>query len=192
MADTPPPSDRTIAILGQIPWCTELLNDKTLTAYISPSRRPKGDGADILFHSTLNTKDAISEYVVLYQPPPPNHEGPIMQLKGILSLGSDVNGFPNVCHGGIVATILDEVMGELINVNLKHQTIQRTSYMTGYLNTTYKGKVVTPNTYLVVARMQKVEGRKLFISGAVEDGSGRVLAKADALFIGLKIPIGRL
>ncbi|KAJ9164748.1 hypothetical protein NKR19_g1013 [Coniochaeta hoffmannii] len=187
-----PPDASTLANLSKIPWCAKLINDKTLTAYISPSRQVKPDGADKLFNSTLKTETTIAEYVALYKPPPDTGDGPIAELKGILTLGPDVNGFPNVCHGGIVATLLDEVMGELINVNLKHRTIKRTSYMTGYLNTSYKGKVTTPGTYLVVARMGKVDGRKLFISATVEDGQGAVLAKGEALFIGLKVPIGRL
>ncbi|KAB5580047.1 HotDog domain-containing protein [Coniochaeta sp. 2T2.1] len=190
-SNLPAPEERTLTALRQIPWCAELLDDKHLTAYISPSRRVKPDGADILFNLTLNTPATISEYVALYQQPE-NQDNPIMELKAIISLGTEVTGFPNVCHGGIVATLLDEVMGELINVNLKHRTIKRTSYMTGYLNTSYKGKVTTPGTYLVVARMAKVDGRKLFISAAVEDGKGTVLAKGEALFIGLREPIGRL
>jgi acyl-coenzyme A thioesterase PaaI-like protein len=185
------PGEGTLTNLSKIPWCAELLNDKNLTAFISPSRQIKPDGSDKLFNSTLNTKTTIPEYVALYQQPQ-NQDAPIMELKAIFTLGSDVNGFPNVCHGGIVATLLDEVMGELINVNLKHRTIKRTSYMTGYLNTSYKGKVTTPGTYLVVARMGKVDGRKLFISGTVEDGKGSVLTKGEALFIGLREPIGRL
>lgn len=187
----PAPDERTIAELSKIPWCAELLNDRRLTAYVSLSRRVKPDGTDKLFGSTLNTKTTIAEYVALYQEPQ-SQDRPIMELKGILALGSDVNGFPNVCHGGIVATLLDEVMGELITVNLKHRTIRRTSYMTGYLNTSYKGKVTTPGTYLVVARITKMDGRKLFISATVENGEGSVLAKGEALFIGLREPIGRL
>lgn len=28
-----------------------------------------------------------------------------------------LNGYPHLCHGGIVATIMDEVMGTLLAVN---------------------------------------------------------------------------
>jgi acyl-coenzyme A thioesterase PaaI-like protein len=193
-ADLPPPSERTKASLRNIPWCAELLNDANLTAYISPSRRQKGDGAaDRLFHTTLNTPATIAEYVALYRPPNDGQQQqPIPELKAIVALGPDVSGFPHVCHGGIVATLCDEVMGELINVNLKHGTIGRTSYMTAYLNTTYKGRVVTPGTVLAVARMARVEGRKLFIGCTIEDGEGIVLTRCEALFVGLKVPIGRL
>lgn len=186
-----PPTESTIANLRKIPWCAKLLSDKDLAAYISPSRRLKPDGADKLWCLTLNSKTTIAEYVALYTPPQ-TADAPIAELKAILTLGSDLNGFPDICHGGMIATILDEVMGELINVNLKHRTIKRTSYMTGYLNTSYNGKVVTPGSILVVARLDKISGRKLFISATVEDGKGTVLTKGEALFIGLREPIGRL
>lgn len=183
--------ERTKSQLSRIPWCAELLNNPQLTAYISPSRQVKPDGSDRAFATTLKTESTIAAYVALYKKPQQTGT-PIPEFKAILTLGSDLNGFPNVCHGGIVATILDEVAGELINVNLKHRGIKRTSYMTAYLNTSYKKQVKTPGTILVVARIAKIEGRKLFITATVEDGRGTVLTKAEGLFIGLKVPIGRL
>lgn len=191
MPELQAPDERTIARLGKIPWCAELLKDEKLTVYISPSTRVKPDFEDSLFSSTLNSNTTVADYVVLYRQPQ-SRSAPIMELKCILALGSDVNGFPNVCHGGIVATLLDEVMGELTTINKKHRTIKDGSYMTAYLNTSYKGKVATPGTFLVVARMSRMDGRKVFISATVEDGEGGVLARGEALFIRLREPIGRL
>jgi thioesterase superfamily protein 4 len=36
----------------------------------------------------------------------------------ILELGDGLNGYPSICHGGFVATTMDEVCGVLIVLNL--------------------------------------------------------------------------
>ena len=170
--------------IGSIPWCRHLLRDENLVAEIPTGRRIKRTREDAAFSYTLNTKDTIPLYIVLYQPPR-QPDTPISEVKGILKLAGGLNGFPDVCHGGIVATILDEIMGEVINVNLRNRTVLRTSYMTAYINTTYLKPVETPGTVLARAWINKIEGKKLYESATIEDGEGTVLAKAEALFIGL-------
>jgi hypothetical protein len=36
-----------------------------------------------------------------------------------MDLGGGLNGYPGICHGGFVATMLDEVCGLLIVLNLE-------------------------------------------------------------------------
>lgn len=36
----------------------------------------------------------------------------------MMDLGDGLNGHPKICHGGFVATMLDEVIGVLITLNL--------------------------------------------------------------------------
>lgn len=170
--------------LGSIPWCKDLLRDKNIVVEIPVGRQVKRGGDDAAFAYTFKTKETIPLYVVLHQPPQ-QPGSPVNEVKGILQIGSGLSGFPNTCHGGIVATILDEIMGELINVNLKHRAILRTSYMTAYINTTYLKPVSTPSTILARARVSKIDGRKLLSTSTIEDGHGTVLAKAEALFVGL-------
>lgn len=170
--------------LASTPWCKSLLDNKNLVVEIPVGRQVKRGGDDAAFAYTFKTKHTIPIYLVFYQPPEKSGE-PVNEVLGILQLRGGLNGFPNTCHGGIVATILDEIMGELINVNLKHRAIMRTSYMTAYINTTYVKPVRTPSTILARGRISKIDGRKLLATAAIEDGEGTVLAKAEALFIGL-------
>lgn len=39
---------------------------------------------------------------------------------------------------------------------------------------------------LCIAKFERQEGKKIFVSGTVEDGSGTVYAKGEALFIETK------
>ncbi|KAL1860642.1 hypothetical protein VTK73DRAFT_7226 [Phialemonium thermophilum] len=183
--------------LASIPWSDRLLQDEGLVLTVPESRRQQRSvrvdiRTDAAFRQLLNTEDAIPLYLVLYRPPSPQEQpsgpqkGPVTEVLGIIRLGAGVSGFPNVCHGGIVGTLLDEIMGELITVNLKHRTIPSLSFMTAYLNITYLRPVRAPSAVLARARLVRLEARrKLRAVATIEDGNKTVLAKAEALFVGV-------
>jgi thioesterase superfamily protein 4 len=39
---------------------------------------------------------------------------PYREIITIVDLGDGLNGYPQICHGGMIATLLDEVCGVLI------------------------------------------------------------------------------
>lgn len=87
-------------------------------------------------------------------------------------------------HGGIVSTLMDDVMGTLLTVNKDHGGLPLTqSTVTASLNVKYLKGVRTPGTVAVVARCTKREGRKFWLDAEVKDGVGAVLAKGEALWI---------
>ena len=43
----------------------------------------------------------------------------------LLDLGNGMNGHPNVCHGGFVATMLDEILGVLVQLVLEKKLKSR-------------------------------------------------------------------
>lgn len=87
-----------------------------------------------------------------------------------------------------MATLLDEVMGILLSVNQEYlhrekgERVEITS-MTAYLNMKYLATVTTPGIVLGRAKVEKAEGRKIYIRGAIEDGEGKELTVAECLFI---------
>ncbi|KAK2044472.1 thioesterase superfamily protein [Colletotrichum somersetense] len=183
-----------------IPWCATLLDEPGTICKTAPSRFPKASTEDQLFSTTLRTEETVASFVMFYKRPSlssateaapavaPDDEGGgiIRELKALLTLGAGVNGFPNVSHGGIVATILDETIGTIFGINETEGLTPDASYMTAYLNVTYVRPVDTPQTVLCVAEVVRVKGRKWWIRGRIEDREGRVLAKAESLFVRLK------
>ena len=93
-------------------------------------------------------------------------------------LGKRYSGPPGHCHGGIIATILDEAMGK---VNKLRQVVALTSEITvSYL------KPVPLNQLLrVESREVKVTGRKHFNSAEMLNERGEVLARGRGLFIAI-------
>ncbi|KAM0328029.1 hypothetical protein ACHAQA_005430 [Verticillium albo-atrum] len=168
-----------------IPWCAAHLTPTTIRETPS-SRFSKASGEDNFFSTTLNTPGTITAFLSFYNAPLPDAPPLVREVDFLVTLGPDVAGYPSICHGGLVAALLDEVLGLIFPVNKSRGAIPEQAYMTGYLNTTYLKPVKVPGTYLCRARVLRVEGRKCFLLGTVEDENGTVLAKADSLYVAVR------
>lgn len=177
-----------------IPWITTLLEDPTYKPFTIPSRTTKPSTEDSLFSKTLNTPTTLSACLGQYRPPPhapAPGQTQAEELRLFFLLGSDLNGYPGILHGGIVAALLDEATGLLLSLNghvgdasTREAKDAQPGPVTAYLNTRFLQPVVTPGAILVTARMvEDKESRKWRIEGVVRDGEGVVLAEAEALYI---------
>jgi uncharacterized protein (TIGR00369 family) len=87
-------------------------------------------------------------------------------------------GPPGHCHGGIIATILDEAMGK---VNKLRDVIALTSRIT----VDYLRPVPINKPLRVESREVSVQGRKHTNMGEIFNQKGEVLARGQALFIAI-------
>jgi len=189
-----PPHAKDLEHFRSIPWAEEHLSAPNTTVLSPGSRSPRpSDTGDSIFALTLNTPATIAAFLVFYEDPPAAAAERVAELKGLLTLGPGLDGWPGVCHGGIVATILDEITGLIIPVNHtrdelagRPRGLPYQGYMTAYLNTKYLRPVPTGATVLATARIVKVDGRKLLVEGSIWDADSNLLASAEALFVGLK------
>lgn len=170
----------------EIPWCADHLRQPGVRSWVPPqSRVPHADNEHAVWARTLNDPQAFSAFLA-FCTEPENPNSVLDQVNVLLSCGSGLSGHSGFLHGGMIAAILDEVSGLLPHVNRDRKVFPNVSYMTGYLNITYKKPVRTPGTILATARVAKFDGRRLHIRGTVQDNKGTVLAESDALFIALK------
>ena len=182
-----------------------LLRDPQYTIVPTNSRTPKPTTEDSFFGSTLATSATIRACVTQLRSPSYEATGPmppypaISEVRTLLSLGSGVNGYPHIAHGGFVATVLDEVMGILLSVNKDYEEQRivsekilesgrsqpRFSTVTASLELTYRKPVPTPGIVLVRAWFESVNDKKHFVRGQIENGTGLVFTQARALFVRL-------
>ncbi len=90
--------------------------------------------------------------------------------------GEKHQGAPGIAHGGTVAALVDDVCGGLLFV-VKEPAVTRS------LNVEYLRPVLVGVTYHVVARIDRREGRKLFVSCEGRDDSGELVFRGGGLFI---------
>lgn len=92
--------------------------------------------------------------------------------------GSAYEGPPGSVHGGFVAAAFDEVLGYV-------QSLSGHPGMTGTLKVIYRSPTPLHTPLLFEAKLERVEGRKIFTSARLEAG-GVLCAEAEAIFISFR------
>jgi uncharacterized protein (TIGR00369 family) len=93
-------------------------------------------------------------------------------------LGKRFTGPPGHCHGGIIATILDEAMGK---VNKLRQVVAVTSEMT----VKYLKPVRLNEPMRVESREESVHGRRHINVAEILNQKGEILARSRGIFIAI-------
>jgi acyl-coenzyme A thioesterase PaaI-like protein len=86
------------------------------------------------------------------------------------------SGAPGIAHGGAVATVVDDVLGFLLY-------IAEAPGVTRRLEVEYLSPVRTGITYCIRGRLERREGRKLFVACEGRDQDGQVAFRGRGLFL---------
>ncbi|XP_060113235.1 acyl-coenzyme A thioesterase THEM4-like [Heteronotia binoei] len=101
------------------------------------------------------------------------------RMMGIFQLGPYLEGPPGFVHGGSIATILDATLSLCA-------LFATGAILTANLSINYKSPVRLGSVVLVDGKVDKVEGRKAFLSGPVQSADGQTLhAEGRALIFQL-------
>lgn len=137
-----------------------------------------------LFSVTLSNpqSNALKSHIFIQRPchePTACVPSPLEDVY-LLSIGPGVDGAKGRAHGGFNSIVLDHITG-----TTAHRESGNTDppCATAYLNVQYKAPVPTPCVLMARSWATRVEGRKVFVTGVLEDGDGQVYASAEALFV---------
>ena len=100
--------------------------------------------------------------------------------KGVAETSLEVpswfSGWRNMTHGGLIATLLDELMA--------HACVEMSKMaVTAEMTVRYQKAVETGSTIRVVGKVEEARGRILTTRGWIYDAEGTVAAEATARFI---------
>ena len=93
-------------------------------------------------------------------------------------LGKRYTGPPGHCHGGIIATILDEAMGKV-------NKLRHVAAVTSEIKVNYLKPVPLNRPLRVESREVKVKGRKHINMAEILNEKGEVLARSEGVFIAI-------
>lgn len=97
------------------------------------------------------------------------------RVVGRGSFGLQYEGPPNSVHGGFVAAALDELLGMA-------QSLSGKGGMTGTLTVRYRRPTPLHVDLAMEAQVDRVEGRKIFVSGEIRAGE-TLCAEAEGIFV---------
>lgn len=138
----------------------DVSNSMFLTTLYSPSSN--AIRAQINFRRSTSEADAVTDTEYCY----------------LMSLGDGLDGKRGRAHGGISSLVLDQMTGTTAAM-VSGSTAPATATMT----VDYKAPVDTPGVVLCRGWVVERSGRKTWVRAQIEDGEGRCLASAKALFI---------
>lgn len=97
--------------------------------------------------------------------------------------GRQTQGPPGHVHGGAMAAVLDEAMGGACWMN-GHRTVA------AKISVSFLAMLTTESETTVEARIERTEGRKIFLRAKLCDESATPIAEADGLFVVVKTGSG--
>ncbi|KAJ2812558.1 hypothetical protein H4S07_001315 [Coemansia furcata] len=100
------------------------------------------------------------------------------QFVFIVHIGKRLCGHDGIVHGGVQATLFDEVTARPAFWNLP-----RNIALTGSLKVNYRRPVVASQILVFKTQVAKIEGRKATITAQLEDVKGNLLSDAEALYV---------
>ncbi|KAI9489461.1 HotDog domain-containing protein [Zychaea mexicana] len=135
--------------------------------------------AQSLTASTLRGKDKIIVPPVLFY----NKEQ--SEVMAAVHLGKDLCGHPSVVHGGMQATLLDEILACVAMPALPNKI-----GFTANLNIDYRKPLMADQWVILRGQLDRAEGRKAYVKAWIESPDGKtVYSEATSLYIAPKTPI---
>ncbi len=86
-----------------------------------------------------------------------------------LNFRKDFAGWENMVHGGILSTVLDEVM-------VKSAAVKGFKCVTGELNVRYKTPCIIGNEYKLRGKVSGINKKLIFTEGEIVDMEGKIIA----------------
>jgi len=208
---TTPPPPATISRFNTVPWVRRYMENTAYKAIPVFSRNPNNHGENNYFSKTVNSPTTIphwlcmmrKDFSTLAEEPRQASQPRVSMLSGpapngqeqapeypdcvlILELGSDLNGFPDTVHGGVLCAILDESLSLAVETHRQLTGNGRTELFTAQLNITYRAPVMAPSIVAVKTWLASRQGRKWYMRGQVENEHGNILTEATGLWIAAK------
>ena len=98
------------------------------------------------------------------------------KIVGRFVLGERYQGGGGFAHGGIIALLLDEVMGKACR-------FRGIRAVTAELAVEYLNPVAVDKEIVVEGRETEMKGRNLFLTGEIRNNGGEVLARGKGRFV---------
>ncbi|KAL1927369.1 hypothetical protein VTP01DRAFT_3998 [Rhizomucor pusillus] len=138
-------------------------------------------GAAKLQSLTASTLRGVGKIVV---PPVLFYNKDRTEVVAAVHLGTDLCGHAGIVHGGMLATLLDEILACVAMPALPNNI-----GFTANLNIDYRKPVKADQWVILRGRLERAEGRKAYVEAWIESADGQTkFTEAKSLYVGPKTP----
>jgi acyl-coenzyme A thioesterase PaaI-like protein len=166
-----------------LPWCKKLLSGEgfkwTTGRGDVENRHPEDNVSNSMFEYTLYSERGVRAHLSFRRPTKEPESVNDWEACFLISMGDGLDGKAGRSHGGLNALLLDHICGHVAAASGPNPIAPATATMT----IDYKAPINTPCVILCRGWLIELSGRKVWVRGVIEDGEGRPLATAKALFV---------
>ncbi len=94
------------------------------------------------------------------------------RVEAEVTFPAHLQGWGNVVHGGLISTVLDEIM-------IKAAAARKLKCVTGEITVKFKKPTLTNKRYTVTGKIIDIKKRIAFTEGSVQEPGGKVTAYAS-------------
>ncbi|PHH90384.1 hypothetical protein CDD83_3834 [Cordyceps sp. RAO-2017] len=198
-AQTPPGLyEAAVRHFAAVPWCAALLSPaadgaEPAIAFVPQCFNPApGGGEDQFVGATLaRAPGALLQMLCLFRPDDAAHvrdpARPIGRVSTLYALGDGLSGYRGILHGGVVATLMDETLGIVHELNAvlgkAGAAPAGATNVTARLAVSFRRPVPVPGHVRVTAWVCAVDGRKTRMACEVAGPDGTVMAEAESVWV---------
>lgn len=163
------------------PWVQSLLQDPDLQIQKEATAADDNAATNAFWNSTLSHETGMRARISFTRPCHEPDSVSKLERCYLISIGTDIDGATGRAHGGFSAVLLDHVTGWCARSENRDEF--NSAPATATMTVDYKAPVGTPGIVLCRSWPVEISGRKVWAKGVVEDGEGKTLAAAKALFV---------
>ncbi|KAG6067724.1 hypothetical protein E4U32_003106 [Claviceps aff. humidiphila group G2b] len=184
-----------------IPWCAALLSPSSkfsssdspgpIITFIPQCFNPLSPKHDQFVGATLASHPRGLNHMLSFFRASQLHDPTksIQRVDTLFSLGDGLSGYEGLLHGGMTATMMDEAMGTVNEINTalgKEGLVYQRSSVTAGMEVQFLRPVRVPGVVCVAAWREGGEGRKTRMRCEVRDGEGEVLVRGRSTWVAMK------
>lgn len=186
-------------------WATPYLKSPNWIVCDRDRGSEPGEDTDRFCRETMRANHGVRHWLELYEKPAPGAK--VTKSISLIKFGTGLNGFPGICHGGALFTLMDEAMVHVMVTNtvLEHgpgfvksgeeswrlqlnegrsaQEVLRGRFATAGTNIKFLAPVICPGVVGIETDVLEVKENTMKMRAVMKDRQGRPVVQAEALWV---------
>jgi acyl-coenzyme A thioesterase PaaI-like protein len=154
---------------------------------------------------TLAANDGVQHWLELHLKPAPGEK--VQKSLTLIKFGHGLGGFPGICHGGAILTLMDEGLAYIMVANIRGETdldlsslykgmwteireqrqslaeVLKGSYVTAKMDIKFLQPVPCPGVVGIEAEAIEIKEHKMKMRAVMKDSKGTPLLQADGVWV---------